>query len=88
MTVLVNVGLQKSRNRCILRTGGGCMPKPVSDAQKRATMKYDAKNTIQIHLKLNKKTDSILIDFLQTSGNVQGTIKAAIKEYMEKAAGK
>ena len=63
---------------------GGYMSKPASDAQKRATLKYDAKNTIQFHLKLNKGTDAKLIEFLQASGNVQGTIKAAMEEYMKK----
>lgn len=57
---------------------------PTSEAQKRATLKYDAKNTIQFHLKLNKGTDAALIEFLQSSGNIQGTIKAAMEEYMKK----
>ena len=57
---------------------------PTTDAQKRATLKYDVKNTIQFHLKLNKGTDAALIEFLQLSGNIQGTIKAAMEEYMKK----
>ena len=57
---------------------------PTTDAQKRATLKYDTKNTIQFHLKLNKGTDAALIEFLQSSGNIQGTIKAAMEEYMKK----
>lgn len=57
---------------------------PTTDAQKRATLKYDTKNTIQFHLKLNKGTDAALIEFLQSSGNIQGTIKAAMEDYMKK----
>lgn len=70
-------------NKCILLPGGGSMAK-ATEAQKRATLKYDAKNTIQFHLKLNNGTDAALIEFLQSSGNIQGTIKAAMEEYMKK----
>lgn len=56
---------------------------PTSEAQKRATLKYDAANTIQFHLKLNKKEDAALIEYLKASGNIQGTIKAAMKKYMK-----
>lgn len=56
-----------------------------TEAQKKAVLKYDAKNTIQFHLKLNKGTDAKLIEFLQSSGNIQGTIKAAMEEYMKKS---
>lgn len=76
--------MKKMKNRCILLHGGVYMPKPASEAQKRAIRKYDAKNTIQFHLKLNKGTDAKLIEFLQASGNIQGTIKAAMEEYMKK----
>lgn len=55
-----------------------------SEAQKRATMKYDAKNTKQYHLKLNLTTDAELIEYLEKSGNIQGTIKAAMEDYMKK----
>lgn len=85
MSVLENVRLQNKHNRCILPVGGGYMPKPTTEAQKRAVLKYDAKNTIQFHLKLNKGTDAELIEFLQSSGNIQGTIKAAMEEYMKKS---
>ena len=49
-----------------------------SEAQKRANAKYDAANTIQYHLKLNKTTDAAIIDRLRSVGNMQGYIKALI----------
>lgn len=57
---------------------------PASESQKNAVQKYDAKNTKQYHLKLNKKTDAVLIEYLEKSGNIQGTIKAAMEDYMKK----
>ena len=57
-----------------------------TEAQKRATIKYDAKNTVQFHLKLNRTTDAELIAYLKASGNIQGTIKEALTEHMKKAA--
>lgn len=55
-----------------------------SEAQKKATLKYDAKNTKQYHLKLNLIKDAALIKYLEKSGNIQGTIKAAMEDYMKK----
>ena len=46
--------------------------------------KYDAENTKVITLKLNKKTDADIIDYLERSGNKQGTIKDALRAYMNK----
>ena len=57
---------------------------PTSEAQKRATRKYDTANTKQYHLKLNRKSDAAIIEYLENSGNIQGTIKAALEEYMKK----
>lgn len=57
---------------------------PTTEAQKRATLKYDAANTKQYHLKLNLKSDAAIIEYLEKSGNIQGTIKAALEEYMKK----
>ena len=56
---------------------------PTTEAQKKAVLKYDAANTKQYHLKLNLKKDSALIEYLEKSGNIQGTIKAAMEEYMK-----
>ena len=54
-----------------------------SEAQKRASKKYDAANTRQIHLKLNCNTDSDLIRWLSQRTNVQGYIKALINRDMK-----
>lgn len=55
-----------------------------TEAQKRAVLKYDAANTMQLHLKLNKKTDAEIIEHLKQQPNVQGYIKKLIREDMEK----
>lgn len=49
-----------------------------SNAQTKAQAKYDKENTVQIHLKLNKKTDAEIIEALENV-NKQGYIKALIK---------
>lgn len=48
--------------------------------------KYDAENTRVITLKLNKKTDADIIEYLETSGNKQGTIKAALRQAINEKA--
>lgn len=53
-----------------------------SEALKRAIKKYDLANTMQIHLKLNLKTDSEIIDYLKGKTNVQGYIKELIRDDM------
>ena len=50
-----------------------------TEAQKRAKEKYDAKATIQYHLKLNKNTDADIIAKLETVESKQGYIKALIR---------
>ena len=49
-----------------------------SEAQKRATLKYDAKNTKQYHLKLNLRKDAKIIARLEQQESMQGYIKALI----------
>lgn len=51
-----------------------------SEAQKRAIAKYDAQNTVTVHLKLNRRTDADIIDRLGLSGNKQGYIKDLIRQ--------
>lgn len=46
--------------------------------------KYDKENTVQIKMKLNKKTDADIIEFLQTLDNRQGYLKELIREDMKK----
>ena len=50
-----------------------------TEAQKRASLKYDAANTTQVHLKLNNKTDADILAYLAQLDNVQGFIKSAIR---------
>lgn len=58
-----------------------------NEAAKRASAKYDKENTVQIILKLNKKTDAdILEHFSQLDRSRMGWIKEAIREKMEKEA--
>lgn len=51
-----------------------------TEAQKRATMKYEAKNTVQVHLKLNKKTDADILARLEKVESKQGYIKGLIRK--------
>ena len=58
--------------------------KPTTEAQKRATLKYDAKNTRQYHLKLNLRHDAAIIAKLESVPSVQGYIKALINSDIDK----
>ena len=51
----------------------------MTEAQKRATAKYDAKATKQIMLKLNIKTDADILTKLDSEPNKQGYIKELIR---------
>ena len=53
--------------------------KMTSEAQKKAVSKYDSNNTIQIHLKLNNKTDADIIAALDHQKSKQGYIKNLIR---------
>lgn len=48
------------------------------------TKKYDAENTTRIALKLNLVTDADIIEYLEKSGNKQGTIKQLIREEIKR----
>lgn len=50
-----------------------------TEAQKRAQAKYDAANTVQIKLKLNKVNDADIIAKLESVSNKQGYIKGLIR---------
>ena len=62
-----------------------------TEAQKRARVKYEAANTVQLHLKLNLKTDADILRKLETVQSKQGYIKdlirADIEEEQEGATG-
>lgn len=59
--------------------------KKTSEAAKRAVQKYDAKNTRQIHLKLNLKTDADILEKFDSIQNIQGYIKRLVREDMERS---
>ena len=51
-----------------------------TEAQRKASAKYDAKNTKVYAIKLNNKTDADIIKKLDEQDNVQGYIKKAIRK--------
>ena len=55
-----------------------------TEAQRRASYKYDKAHTKQVHLKLNKMTDKDVIERLLGTGNVQGYIKGLIRADIER----
>ena len=56
----------------------------MTPAQKRAKEKYDKANTVQVRLKLNRKTDSDILEALERSGNKQGYIKELIRNDLKR----
>ena len=55
-----------------------------TDAQMRATMKYEKANIKRVVLKLNKNTDQDIIEFLDGLKSVNGEIKRLIREEIKK----
>jgi hypothetical protein len=55
-----------------------------SEALKKAIAKYDAANTVQVKLKLNRVTDADILERLEEVGNRQGYIKRLIREDLER----
>lgn len=53
-----------------------------SKAVKKAVRKYDEENTVQVNIKLNKKTDSDILEILEAVTNKQGFIKELIRTNM------
>ena len=56
------------------------MKMPVSEAMKKGIARYDAANTIQVKMKLNKKTDEDILKRLDEVESKQGYIKKLIRE--------
>lgn len=54
-----------------------------TEAEKRASAKYDAKNTVQLKVKLNRKTDMDIIEKVSNVPNKQGYIKKLIRDDMK-----
>ncbi len=59
----------------------------VSEAKKKAQLKYDKGNTRQINLKLNTKTDADVIGKLDSVGNKQGYLKNLVRGNMRSDSG-
>lgn len=59
--------------------------KKSTEAQLKASRKYDQNNTKLIQLKLNKKTDADILEFLDGLDNKQGFIKELIRKHMKGA---
>ena len=57
-----------------------------TEAQKRATLKYDAENTVQIKMKLNRVTDADILELLDRQENKQGFIKQLLRDYIKSNA--
>ena len=60
------------------------MARKWTDAQRKALAEYDANNTVQVKMKLNKKHDADIIERLNQSGNKQGYIKRLVREDIRK----
>ena len=56
------------------------MGKKLTDAKREAIARYDAKATLQIHLKMNLKTDADILEHLEKQDSIQGYIKRLIRE--------
>lgn len=56
-----------------------------SEAQKRASAKYDANNTTSVYIKLNINTELDIIEKLESVENKSGYIKQLIRNDIEKS---
>ena len=56
-----------------------------TEAQIKAQRRYDAKNTRQVHIKLNIRTDKDVLERLDEVQSKQGYIKRLIREDLAKA---
>lgn len=54
-------------------------------SMRKAIDKYDKNNTKQFKMKLNKKTDADIIEFLENQENIQGTLKELIRQEIKKS---
>ena len=60
----------------------------MTEAQKRSQKKYDDANRARwrlIHLKLNKETDTDIIEKLESEGSMNGYIKSLIRKDIEES---
>lgn len=54
-----------------------------TDAQKRASARYNARNTVQLAIRLNKATDADVIARIMEAPSKAGYIKALIRRDMD-----
>ena len=59
----------------------------MTNAQTKASMKYDRNNTKNIMFKLNLKTDADILAWLESVPNKQGYFKALVRQDMAKGKG-
>lgn len=59
------------------------MMRKTTEAQMKASARYDKANTKSVFLKLNVKTDADILAHLETVGNKQGYIKQLIRNDMQ-----
>ena len=57
-----------------------------TEAQRKAQRRYDARNTRQVHIKLNVRTDKDVLEKLDEVQSKQGYIKRLIREDLERTA--
>ena len=58
--------------------------KRTSDSQIKAIAKYNKRNTVTYTIRLNKHTDTDMIDYINSLENKTGTIKKLLREEMDK----
>lgn len=58
----------------------------MTEAQKRASAKYDKEKTRIFTIKLNYNTDADLIALLESQENIQGFIKRMLKMFLAENA--
>lgn len=56
----------------------------MTESSKKAREKYDKKNTVLVSLKLNRKTDADILEYIEKQKNKQGTIKEIIRSWLWK----
>lgn len=59
----------------------------MADNKYERQARYDAKNTLRVNIKLNRNTDSDIIDYLNSVDNKQGLFKKLIREDIERSKG-
>lgn len=55
----------------------------VSEAKKKSQARWDAENCVRVTMKFNRRTDKELIEFLDKVDSKQGTIREALRLYLE-----